>query len=104
MIEAVITVVVTIVEAIVAALASLVEWIGGFFFAGAEALGVGELIGIVLIFCVELVLWVVLGIVELVRAALQWRKPRAVPKPVIWRPAKLRNARTKDDGKTESSQ
>lgn len=43
MIEALIVAVIGIVEAILAVLAALIEWVAGFFIAGGEALGAGEI-------------------------------------------------------------
>ena len=87
-----------IVEAILSFFAGVIEAIAGFFVAGAEALGAGEIIAIVLLFCVELVLWAIYGVFELLRAVLQRRKPQPVPRPTIWRPAKLRAKRQSNPG------
>ena len=87
-----------IVEAILGFFAAVIEAIAGFFVAGAEALGAGEIIAIVLLFCVELVFWAFYGVFELLRALLQRRKPRPVSRPIIWRPAKLRLKRQSGPG------
>jgi hypothetical protein len=85
-----------IIEVIGGLLAALVEWIVSLFVAGSEALGAGELLVLVLLFGAELILWAMLVVVELTIAVFRWRRPRRVPKPVIWRPAKLREARRPD--------
>ena len=81
-----------IVEAILGLFAAVIEAIAGFFVAGADVLGAGEIIAIVLLF------WAFYGVFELLRALLQRRKPRPVSRPIIWRPAKLRLKRQSDPG------
>ena len=95
MIEALFAVISSIVEAVLGFFASIVEWIASFFLAGAEAVGALELVGILLVFCVELLLWGVLWLAQLLRALARMQRVRAVSKPVLWRPAKLKAARTR---------
>ena len=87
-----------IAEAILGLFAAVIEAIAGLFFAGAQALGAGEIIALVLLFCVELVWWALHGVFELLRALFRRRRPRPVPRPVIWRPAKLRVKRQSNPG------
>ena len=82
-----------IVEAIFTLVASVIEAIASLFVAGAEALTFVEIVAIAALFCVELVLWFLYGVLELLRALLQRRKPRPVRKPVLWRPSKLASKR-----------
>lgn len=74
-------------------IAAIVEAIISLFVAGGEALVAGEILLLIFSFLLELVFWLILFAGELLSALFHWRKPRAVRKPVIWRPRKTgRNA------------
>jgi len=91
MVEAVVVLVIWIVEAVVHALAAIVELFVGLFVAGAEGLGILDLLALVAVFCLELVFWLCLATYEVLRAILQRRRVQRVGKPVFWRPSKLKN-------------
>jgi hypothetical protein len=109
-IEALVAIVWGIAEAILALLGAIAEALSALFVAGGEALGIGELLGIFFVVCIELLVWVALAVVELFRAAFHRRMPRKVSKPVIWRPSKLKNgqgasdANAKQEARVEDTQ
>ena len=85
MIEALFGIVTAIVEAIVTVISALIEFIAGFFTIGAETLTAGEAVIVFLAFVAELVFWLLLWLWELILALFQWRKPKKVPKPILYK-------------------
>ena len=81
---------VSLVEAVIGILVAVIEAIVGFFVAGAEALTVWEALAVLVILFVEMIWWGLLFLFELVGALFEWRKPRKVKRPIIWRPKKLK--------------
>tara|TARA_R110001599_G_scaffold297218_2_gene501488 strand:+ start:1111 stop:1404 length:294 start_codon:yes stop_codon:yes gene_type:complete len=81
-----------IIEAIVGIFTSIIEAIASLFVSEGIALGAGEAIAIFFLIFVELFMWAVLWIVELLASLFLWRRPKRILKPVLWRPAKLKKA------------
>gem|GEM_PF-1583940 len=80
-----------LVEGIIALFVAIFEGIAGLFGASASAIegfSLVESILVIFVFLIELVCWLALIAVEVVRALIQWRKPGKVRKPVLWRPSK----------------
>lgn len=75
-----------VVEAVVAAIAALIEAVASLFAAGAEALGIGELIALLFVVTAELIGWCLLGLWALIVALFRWRRPQRVARPRFWRP------------------
>lgn len=77
-----------IFETLLSLLVGLIEAIASLFTVGGEALGAGEAILVLAALLLEILFWVALCCVELVNSLIQWRKPKKVAKPIIWRPKK----------------
>ncbi|MCV6623861.1 MAG: hypothetical protein OIF51_19165 [Cellvibrionaceae bacterium] len=78
-----------IIEGVVSLIVGLIELIVGVFVEGAAGLGGLELLGLLIVLILELIWWAVLVIVELVVSAFKLKKPKAIKRPIIWRPKKL---------------
>jgi hypothetical protein len=89
-----------IVEAIIGMLSAGVELIAGLFVGAGETLGVIDLFGLLLALLLEMVLWLILYIKELLVSLFRWKKPSKVSKPILWRP----KARPKQKKKVEEAE
>lgn len=79
---------IALVEGVIAIIMVTIEGIIGLFTAAGEVLSVGEAVAVALIVIVELIIWLIYFLFELIAALFKWRKPKSVKKPVIWRPKK----------------
>ena len=86
MLESFFSMLVSMVQAMIAIMSTTIEFMAGFFVAAGETLGFFELMILLMIFCLEIIFWLVLWIVELIIALFTWRKPERIKRPVIWRP------------------
>ena len=71
------TIIGAVFRSIFSMLAGAFELIGGF-----------EVIGTFICLIIELFLWFILGLFELIASLCQFRRPKKVRKPTIWRPKK----------------
>ena len=86
-----------IVEAVIGMLSALVEIIASLFVGAGETLGALDLFGLLLMLLLELLLWFMLYIKELLVSLFRWRKPSKISKPILWRPkAKPKKIKRKD--------
>lgn len=98
MIEALISIITAIVEAVIGMLTALVEIIASLFVGAGETLGAIDLFSLLLVLLLELILWFILYLKELLLSLFRWRKPNKVSKPILWRPkAKPKKLKSKDD-------
>lgn len=84
MIEGIFSLIAAIVEGLIALVVGLIELISGTFTVGAEAMTAGEAIVVFLALIIEVILWGILLIVELIVCLFTWRKPKMAPKPSIY--------------------
>ncbi len=71
-----------LLEACFSAIGAAIEAVGALLME----VGVLEGLAVGCFFLIELLLWPLLFLMDLVLASFQWRKPKWVSKPVIWRP------------------
>jgi len=78
----------TVFEWLAEGFTALVQGIAGLFMQDAAGIGVGIIFVVFFLWFVELFGWLLYVIFELLMMLVQRRKPKKVPKPVIWRPTK----------------
>ena len=77
-----------IVEALLALVSSMVEAIASIFIGAGETMGAGEAVVVFFLLLIELIIWLALIIIELIKSLFGRRKPKKIKKPIIWRKQK----------------
>ena len=99
MIEVLFGIVSAILKAIVTVISALIEIIGVFFSTGAETLTAAEALIVFFAFLAELIFWLLLWLWELILSLFQWRKPKKVFKPILY---KRKSKQQKGNGNNDS--
>jgi len=86
MIELLFELITGILKFIISLIVGLFEIIASLFLETGLLASVGEFLGVLFVFVLELILWPVLFLVELVVSLSTRRKTEKVSKPIIWRP------------------
>ncbi len=86
MLETPFSLLIALLELLAGALTALINLLTGAAAGAGAALGLGEALVLLAVVLIELLLWLVLTLFEWVRALLSRRRPRAVPRPRLWRP------------------
>lgn len=89
MLEGLISLLIAVVEAVISFFAFIIEAIASLFMVAGETLTAGEALLIFFLLIFEVLYWAILWLLEIIKSLIQWRKPKAVPKPIFWRPKKV---------------
>jgi len=91
---------IAIIEAAISLIVGIVEAVVALFVEGASGLGGAELILLLIVLFIEAIWWFLLILIELIRALFKLKRPRKIPRPIIWRP---KNKNKKEDSDNEDT-
>jgi len=82
-------VIAAVFESVLSVIAKLLGAFISLFVEGTASLGLLDLLLLLLVLSLELLFWIALYLIELLRSIFSLRLPKRIEKPVLWRPKRL---------------